>query len=391
MKKTSKLLRIVMLIVSIGVIIGGSVLSTHVWGGKPEGLELPEEFKIGAEMTLSHIGQVNNIPNPVLKAAFGLRTKEDLSKTFSSLNLSEQEAVTLIRQHWALAQEESSKDWIKIVIKFALWFVFLFLVFLLLRAAKIQTALRRWLYALAVLGFGVVLGADPSPMGTVKDAVVLFAVSGAVFWPRLAAFGVLIVFVLLANKFICSWGCQIGTLQDFLFRLNRNRKDSARLFAPQIKPPFWLSNSVRILFFICLIAVAFLWAADLIEPIDPFRIFKPLTLGIITMAFIAVVLALSVFIYRPWCHFFCPFGLVGWIFEKISLYKIHVNYDTCTACDACAKACPSTVMSAILKRDKKTIPDCFSCGTCISVCPTSSVSFKAGPRQKPPPGKFAKD
>jgi polyferredoxin len=391
MKKISKLLRIVILALSIGAVIGGSVLSTHMWGGRPEEIDLPEEIRISAEMTLGQIGHVNNIPNPVLKAAFGLKTREDLNRTFSSLNLSEQEAAALIRQNWALVQEESSKDWLKIIIKFALWFVFLFTVFLLLRAAKIKTASRRWLYALAVLVFGVGLGADPSPMGTVKDAVVLFAVSGAVFWPRLVAFSVLIAFVVLANKFICSWGCQIGTLQDFLFRLNRNSKDNSSLFAPQIKPPFWLTNSVRILFFAGLIIVAFLWAVDIIEPIDPFRIFKPLTLGITTIAFIALVLGTSIFIYRPWCHFFCPFGLVGWIFEKISMYKIHVNYDTCTACDACAKACPSTVMNAILKRNKKIIPDCFGCGTCISVCPTSSVSFKAGPRENPPPGKFSAD
>ncbi|MCI5228121.1 MAG: 4Fe-4S dicluster domain-containing protein, partial [Candidatus Electrothrix sp. AX2] len=69
------------------------------------------------------------------------------------------------------------------------------------------------------------------------------------------------------------------------------------------------------------------------------------------------------------------------------IFKVQVNYDTCVACQACTKACPSTAMEAILKREK-TIPDCFSCGSCIDVCPTGSVQFRAGKRQKPPAGKF---
>ncbi|MCI5127665.1 MAG: 4Fe-4S dicluster domain-containing protein, partial [Candidatus Electrothrix sp. AUS3] len=69
------------------------------------------------------------------------------------------------------------------------------------------------------------------------------------------------------------------------------------------------------------------------------------------------------------------------------IFKVKVNYDTCVACQACTKACPSTAMEAILKREK-TIPDCFSCGSCIDVCPTGSVQFRAGKRVKPPEGKF---
>jgi NAD-dependent dihydropyrimidine dehydrogenase PreA subunit len=83
----------------------------------------------------------------------------------------------------------------------------------------------------------------------------------------------------------------------------------------------------------------------------------------------------------------CPFGLVGWLVEKVSIFKITVDYDTCTACEVCAKTCPSTAMEAILKREK-IIPDCFSCGSCIDVCPTKSISFEAGQRKKPPKDKF---
>jgi polyferredoxin len=105
--------------------------------------------------------------------------------------------------------------------------------------------------------------------------------------------------------------------------------------------------------------------------------------------FIGLVLITSLFVYRPWCHFFCPFGLVGWLAEKISIFKVKVDYDKCIACGACSKACPSTVMGAILKQDRIT-PDCFSCGTCMEACPADAISFDCGKRPKPPQEKFEK-
>ena len=87
---------------------------------------------------------------------------------------------------------------------------------------------------------------------------------------------------------------------------------------------------------------------------------------------------------------FWPVGLVGWVFEKLSWHKIKVDYEACISCEACSRACPSTVMGAILKRDKKVIPDCFACGTCIPACPVDAISFASGKRDLPPEGKFDK-
>ena len=73
--------------------------------------------------------------------------------------------------------------------------------------------------------------------------------------------------------------------------------------------------------------MAFAWATDILESIDPFKVYNPLKLGTIGLVSVGGVSLVSLFVYRPWCHFFCPFGLVGWLVEKISLFKINVNYD----------------------------------------------------------------
>ena len=368
-------------------VIGGSYLSVKIWGGKSEKTSKVEKLNFNNSMTVDEFGKANNLSNETLKKIFGLTSKSDLKKKIYEFNFSEEILLKKVNKAIAISAEESSKNWIKIFIKFGLWAIFLVIVYTLLKREKITPKLRILLLFIAFTLFGITLGSDPSPMGTVKDAIVLFGRNKVIFIPRLVSLSVMLIGgVLLANKFICSWGCQFGTLQDFIFRLNRNKKDQKGFF-PQIKIPFFITNSIRILFFIALTAVAFIWATDIIEPIDPFKIFKPTALGIAGIVFIAVILILSLFTYRPWCHFFCPFGLVGWIIEKISLNKIHVDYNKCIACYICSKSCPSNVMDAILKRNK-IIPDCFSCGTCIDSCPTNAISFKSGKRARPPEGKF---
>jgi polyferredoxin len=232
----------------------------------------------------------------------------------------------------------------------------------------------------------VILGADPAPMGTVKDAIALFGARKVIFPPRLIALTVFLLMVLIANKAICAWGCQVGTLQDFLFRINRDKNDKPVI--RQIKLPFLFTNSVRIVFLSIFTSAAFIWAFDIVEPIDPFKVFKPAKLTGIGWTFIGLLCIASIFIYRPWCHMFCPFGLVGWLVEKVAFFKVRVDYKMCIGCEICVNACPSTVMNSILKRDK-VIADCFSCGSCIEVCPAKAITFSAGKRILPPPGKFS--
>jgi len=360
--------------------------ASGLWQGKPEKIPdaAPLVFRDG--MTISEFGRANELPNAVLKEAFQLQSKEDTERNLEALNLSRSEIAERIDRSRTLEAEYESKNWVKIPLKFALWLLFLGTVFVLMRRKKITPGLRKMLYLTAIMVFGILLGSDPSPMGTVKDAITLYGAKGVIFPPRMIALTVFLLFVFLANKFICSWGCQLGTLQDLIFRLNRNNRDTKGLLR-QYRPSFFWSNAIRIAVFLIFTLAAFAWATDLIEPIDPFKIYKPAALGIGGGIFLGLILIAALFVYRPWCQFFCPFGLVGWLLEKVSLFKIIVNDETCIGCRSCEKACPSTVMGAILKQDR-TIPDCFACGVCIEVCPTESIHLAIGKRSQPPEGKF---
>jgi len=381
------LLKVVVLFsVLIGVTILLSLVSTKIWGGKPETIPAPQELLISDTMTVADFGQQNNLPNPVLKETLGLQSKSDLQKQLADFGFTHEQIKNKFDKSLALEAEHESKNWVKIPLKFGLWFVFLGVIFYLMRKTKITGQTRKTLYLSAIIVFGIILGADPSPMGTVKDAIHLYATKKVIFPPRMIALSIFLAIVFLANNFICAWGCQLGTLQDLIFRLNRNKKDTKGVIK-QFKPPFWVTNSIRSLFFVVFTVVAFLWAIDIIDPIDPFKIYKPAYITSAGWLFISSTLLLSLFVYRPWCQLFCPFGLVGWLVEKVSIFRIKVDYESCIGCEACAKACPSTVMNAILKREN-VIPDCFACGTCINVCPTDSIKMQTGKRPMPPPDKF---
>ncbi len=374
-------------VITISVIILASYFLSEAWDDKDEAVELPE-IVYKSSMTLKELAEANELKPFILRDKLKISSDEENLK-LSSTTLSEQQIKNAIQSSLALKAEAQTKNWIKILIKFALWIALLIVVFILLKKKKVTYKLRMYLFLFSAIIFGVILGAEPAPMGTVKDAIVLFGQYKVVFPPRMIALTVFILMVIIANKFICSWGCQLGTLQDFIFRLNRKNKDKKGIMK-QYKPPFILTNTIRFLVFLLLITAAFLWAVDIFFGINPFKIFHPQLVTIYTLAgIIIVVLVPSLFVYRPFCHCICPFGFLGWLFEKISIYKIKVNYDSCISCEACSKACPSNVMDAILKQNKTTIPDCFACGTCIETCPTDSVSLSFGKRNKPPDDKFS--
>jgi NAD-dependent dihydropyrimidine dehydrogenase PreA subunit len=388
MMKSSPFKTIALFLSLITLVVFLSMISGRLWGGKPETLPEPGKWAIDEEMTLEDFGRANGLPNPALKEIFDLRTKSDLQKKLFEYGTTEQ-IRSLVIKKLALAAEHGTKNWVKILIKFCLWFAFLITLFLLFRKRKVSSTLRKSALFIAVLIFGVIMGSDPSPMGTVKDAIHLYGSTGAVFPPRMIALSVFLLIVFVANKYICAWGCQVGVLQDLIFRLNQTDKRKAVL-GKQAKISFAISNSIRFIFLGVFTVVAFAWGVDIVEPIDPFKIYKPAYLGLVGLLFVGILLIMSLFIYRPWCHFLCPFGLVGWLVEKVSRFRISVDYETCIGCKKCATACPSTVMGAILVQDKKTIPDCFACYTCREVCPTDSISFSTRKRTLPPPGHFDK-
>lgn len=370
----------------IFAVITLSFFTNSFWGNPPEREVEKEHFFTGPGLTVSEYGFKNNIPAPVLVKIFDLKQESDSGKCLKDYNFTQDQLVKSTRVELAQYIEEHSKNPIRFTIHFMVYLIFMAYIFFLMYHGRITPSKQKWMYLAAIVIFGFGFNANPSPMGPVRDTIALFSNPDDIIHPRLFAILTFLVFVVVANKFICSWVCQLGVLQDFIFRINKPEK-GRKVILRQYKLSFFFTNSIRVAFFLIISAVSTLWAFNLVKRIDPFNVFNPAAADLFGGIFIGIILLASLFVYRPWCHLFCPFGLLSWLLEKFSIFKIQVDYQTCTACNSCSKACPSNVMEAILK-GKKTVPDCFSCGTCISECPTDSVTFNKGRRHKPPAGFF---
>jgi Pyruvate/2-oxoacid:ferredoxin oxidoreductase delta subunit len=365
--------RILLFVMLVFLVVLFSNTTQNVWGNHEESENKSENLRITAQMTVSDYGHLNKIPLCALINIFSINQLADTNKHICNFNYDRKEILKRSKVEIAKYKEEHSKNPVRYSIHFIIAVIFMAVVFYLLGKSKINPALRKYLYIISIVIFGIGFNSNPSPMGPLKDTISLLGNLSEIVHPRLFAILTYLIIVVIANKFICSWVCQFGVLQDLIFRLNRNTKDNEGIIK-QIKLPFVFSNSIRIIFFVTTVCISFFWAINIIDSINPFAVFAGSGIQIAGWSFVGIILILSFFTYRPWCHLFCPFGLLSWLFEMVSIYKIRVNYKTCTACDACVKGCPSETMSAVLAQ-KKIRPDCFSCGTCISECPTGSVKY----------------
>ena len=237
-----------------------------------------------------------------------------------------------------------------------------------------------FLLGVALFACGAVLGKTANPMvALVKAAKSLAGIEVAPVG-RLALLTVFALLAIIGTKAVCGWACPFGALQELLHRIPLSRQLRARL-----KPPFWLTNTVRIVLAMLFVAALTtdLWGLrlqgqSLYHPVNPFRLFDPRTLAGVTAVYLLVCCLLAVVWYRPHCQLVCPFGLVSWLLERVSIFRVRINRSVCTECQACVRACPGQAMQGIYAG--QLLPaDCFSCGACLEVCPVDAITYAAAP------------
>ncbi|MFC1676164.1 4Fe-4S binding protein [Planctomycetota bacterium] len=225
----------------------------------------------------------------------------------------------------------------------------------------------------AVLVCGFVLGKSPNPMeGTVKVFKSMVGLYPSIIG-KLTALIFFIALAVIGNKLICGWVCPFGALQELIYSLPILRK------VKQWKVPFWLTNTIRSGLFCVVLLFLFGIVGGrkgfvIYHYLNPFNLFDLHFEHWLILLTVVVSLTLAFFTYRPFCHFICPFGLVSWIAEKFSLYRVIIDKENCTKCGACIKACP--LHAAKGKVENKTFSaDCFSCARCLNVCPVDAIHY----------------
>ena len=272
-----------------------------------------------------------------------------------------------------------------VALKFALWLGVAVAGTVLLRRRRVTPRVRLAFLATGTLLFGFVFGLlapagalDPNPVLSVRG--LLRSATGAApggrsgvgtAGPAAAMVLVLLAIGWVSNKSFCGWACPLGLLQDLIHRLP----------APKWKPSLRLTNGVRVIAFGALVVGLAVAGLDWTQPIDPFQLFRlNLTMGV--AAFGALVLLASLVVYRPWCCFLCPFGLMAWVVEQLSLLRPRIDRRGCRDCRACVRACPTEAMAGIYAGNRLRA-DCYACGSCPMACPRQgALGWRATSRAK---------
>ena len=258
-----------------------------------------------------------------------------------------------------------------VALKLALWLGAAVAGTALLSRRRVTPRVRLASLVVGTLLFGFVFGLltpvgalDPNPVLSVRSLLRVITGAGPAAGGGLGALGAVAVMLLgllavgwVSNKTFCGWACPLGLLQDLFHRLP----------VPKWNPSLRLTNGVRVVAFGALVVGLAAAGLDWIQPIDPFQVFRlNLTAGV--AVFGALVLVVSAVVYRPWCRFLCPFGLLAWVVEQFSLLRPRIDRAACRDCQACVKACPTGAMAGIYAENRPRA-DCYACGACLMACP----------------------
>ena len=227
------------------------------------------------------------------------------------------------------------------------------------------------LFSVIVAGF--ILGKSPNPM---EGAVKIFK-SMIDLYPdpmvKAIAFGFFIMLAVIGNKMICGWACPFGALQELIYSVPILQKIKKK------KLPFVFTNTIRACLFITVLLLMFGIIGGrkgfiIYHYVNPFNLFNLDFETFSILLTVVIALSVSFFIYRPFCQFICPFGLISWVAERFSIFRVRINKEKCTQCGVCIKACPLEAAEGRVN-GKKMPADCFSCARCLNVCPVDAIQY----------------
>ncbi len=176
----------------------------------------------------------------------------------------------------------------------------------------------------------------------------------------------------------CSWGCFYGGLDDGFSRV---------LKRPVIKNinPKWIYLPFAVLLFVVLTAAAYLspvycsWLCPF-KAVTEFKAVTSTTVLIQTIIFVSLFIGLVIVLpiltkKRTQCAFFCPFGAMQSVTNKINAFDVRIDKEKCLKCKRCIQVCPTLSMNEESLEQGRTRITCMKCGKCIDNCPKGAIGY----------------
>ncbi|MCK5862281.1 MAG: 4Fe-4S binding protein, partial [Candidatus Hydrogenedentes bacterium] len=199
--------------------------------------------------------------------------------------------------------------------------------------------IRKWIFffGLICLGwFGFIRNGCFCPIGSIQNvAIALF--TGARLPMAIALFFALpLIFALFFGRVFCSVVCPLGALQEF-FVVKPIRMPKALDAVLRIVPLIVLSLGI-----VCAVN----GAGFIICRTDPFvGLFRQTAALPMILTGMGVLLVGTV-VARPYCRYFCPYGVLLEVCSRIAWKPVEITKGECINCRLCVGMCPVDAIEA---------------------------------------------
>lgn len=249
---------------------------------------------------------------------------------------------------------------------FRFYFIF-FLLFVAILGSTFKIYWLRYLTLLSSVAFiGFYLGSCSCTTGSFES---IFMYIGLSKYAKIGIglFKTTLIFIVVYyfGNLYCGWVCHKGAIQEFLYR------ESFSIRVPK-KLDYYLKK-LRYVFLGLIIYYPLINGKRIFNKIDPFKVLFNLDGVLIVVIILGITLVSSVFIYRPFCRYICPFGAILGLVNKIGMMKISLKKpEKCIHKNICERRCP---MQALEMKDMPALNKefCFSCYECERSCPYKCI------------------
>jgi polyferredoxin len=180
-------------------------------------------------------------------------------------------------------------------------------------------------------------------------------------------YGVVFVAITIGAAF-CGYLCPLGSVQEWIGRLGKRifKQKYNRIAGTKLDH---VLGFIRYGVLLSILVQSTRMITLVFQKVDPYYALFHFWTGDLFLGGIVVlgtILLLSLFVERPWCRWFCPFGALLGIVQLISPWKIRKNSELCNSCGACSRACPMGIDFF----NRKCVLDtrCNRCGSCLTAC-----------------------
>ncbi|MBC7194627.1 MAG: 4Fe-4S binding protein [Caldisericia bacterium] len=160
------------------------------------------------------------------------------------------------------------------------------------------------LFSLAILGF--YFGGCLCPVSYIGK---LFTVNflSITFYIFLGLVIFISIITLFKGRVFCGWVCPHGALQEFIYKVKTKRFEKIEKYLKYVK--YFVFASV--------VALSFIYSKNYFCEVYPFKVLYNFSGTGFILIFAIITLFVSIFIYRPFCRFICPFGAYLGLISKL--------------------------------------------------------------------------